>query len=1101
MNSSKSPNQDALYQALNIYRDAMRPFILRNLKTVRGLSPEDRFQNEADIDIGDFPHLFRKYWNNAFERHFDPDRDVRSAVGIITESRNKTFHPGMEDLTWEYASSRLYDVADLLGQINAPEQKREVEAIRDKLLTSAVTPKDDKPKLPRRKATDLTPWRDVIQPNNDVIEGTFRKSEFAADLQEVYEGNAKTEEYGETKIFFNQTYITPGLRDLLVNTLKRLAGKGGDPVVQLKTGFGGGKTHSLIALYHLITGANILRELPTDGEYARLRQEIDEIISEAEWDPNTSINANVSVLVGTYLSTTDSDETKQGDPLNTLWGRMAEQLGGQDAYDFIREAALKGISPGGKQLDDLFEYVGPSVILIDELVAYVRNVESDLQARLYTFLQTLTQSIKRSKNVVLVATLPEGKTQAGGQVGVTVLDELEEILKRVDAVSIPLEVDNAFEVVRRRLFGSVIDETERDQTCEAFRKLYQNSRSEYPDGVNDQQYLQRMKDCYPIHPEIFDRLFQDWSVIPGFQKTRGVLRIMATYISRLYREQDQSLLIMPANLPLEDPALADEFTRLLAQSGGNWDPVVNEVDSHGSRTDEIDTKSTVFVNVGGAARRIARTVFLGSATGGAFKGITTRQIHLGVVEPGQTVSTYNDALGRMTGNLYYLYNLDDRYYFHTQENLNKVAIDRAEQYNDEDIYSEIVSRLERAIGRDPSVQVCPTSPSLVKDSEDIQYVILPPQASLASREKDEDTAHPTALDILKYSGDDERQRIFKNTLLFITAKRDDVRDLKNLVKNFLAWDSIMNGDVLHSPISNLEGTRLDQTNKNLESAEDSVSTTLFKAYRWGLVPTQNNPQKSDYDFSDVATKTDNPRIVTRIREQFIADDTVIKEIAPSVFAEKLQQYIWSNSAYKDHIEIDTLWELMAQNVYMPRLRDRSVLVKCISEGVPAGTFGFAHAYTDDDYINFRFEENVGHLRIEKGTTAILITPELAKIIKEEQEKQKAIDPPKPEPKPDKETEKKDDASGTTPDPPQPKGPTQVVVTKTLQLELPFTDEIEVIQDEIVQTLQTDGGNVKIEVVVTAEKSEGFSENTARSVKLNSEHIDAEFKEIRNISND
>ena len=143
-----------------------------------------------------------------------------------------------------------------------------------------------------------------------------------------------------------------------------------------------------------------------------------------------------------------------------------------------------------------------------------------------------------------------------------------------------------------------------------------------------------MKACYPIHPEIFDRLFQDWSVIPGFQRTRGVLRIMATYISRLYREQDQSLLIMPANLPLDDPALADEFTRLLAQSGGNWDPVIKEVDSHGSRTDEIDMKSTVFVNVGGAARRIARTVFLGSATGGAFKGITPRQIHLGVVEPG-----------------------------------------------------------------------------------------------------------------------------------------------------------------------------------------------------------------------------------------------------------------------------------------------------------------------------------------------------------------------------------------------------------------------------------------------------------------------------------
>lgn len=1102
MNSSKSPNQDALYEALNIYRDAMRAFMFKNMKAVSGVLTEENIHNETDIDINDFPHLFRRRWNEVFEQRFDRERDVRSAVGIITEARNKTFHPGEKDLIREYALSRLHEIADLLGQINAPEQMREVEAIRDKLLTSSVPTQDDKPKLPRRKTTDLTPWRDVIRPNNDVIEGTFRKSEFAADLQEVYEGNAKTEEYGETKIFFNQTYITPGLRDLLVNTLKRLAGKGGDPVIQLKTGFGGGKTHSLIALYHLITGANILRELPADGEYARLRQEIDEIVSEAEWDPNIPINANVSVLVGTYLSTTDSDETKQGDPLNTLWGKMAEQLGGQDAYDFIRDAALKGISPGGKQLDDLFEYVGPSVILIDELVAYVRNVDTDVQARLYTFIQTLTQSIKRSKNIVLVATLPEGKTQAGGQVGVTVLDELEEILKRVDAVSIPLEVDNAFEVVRRRLFGPVLDEMERDQTCEAFRKMYQNARREYPDNVTEQDYLNRMKACYPIHPEIFDRLFQDWSAIPGFQRTRGVLRIMATYISRLYREQDQSLLIMPANLPLEDPALADEFTRLLAQSGGNWDPVVQEVDSHGSRTDEIDTKSTVFVNVGGAARRIARTVFLGSATGGAFKGITTRQIHLGVVEPEQTVSTYNDALGRMKGNLYYLYNLDDRYYFHTQENLNKVALDRADQYTDENVYSEIVSRLERAIGRDPAVQVCPTSPSMVEDSEDIQFVILPPQASLASREKDDDTAHPTALNILKYSGDDEKQRIFKNTLLFITAKRDDVRELRNLVKNYLAWNSIMSGDDIHNKVPNLVDTRFDQTKGNLESADDAIDTTLFKAYRWGLVPIQHDAQKSEYDFSDVSTKTDNPRIASRMREQFIADDTVIKKIDPSVFSGKLQQYIWSSDTYQEHIEIDTLWELMAQNVYMPRLRDRGVLSTCIKEGILTGTFGFAHAYTDGDYVNFRFEENVGALRIEKGTTAILINPELAKIIKEEKEQQEKEkeqqrrDSTEEDAKTEKDaketTEQKTDATEDGKEP-SPTGPKRVVITKTLQLELPFVDEIGVIQDEIVRTLQADGGGVKIEIVVTADKSEGFSENTTRSVKLNSEHIDAEFK--------
>ena len=924
-----------------------------------------------------------------------------------------------------------------------------------------------------------------------MIEGSFRKSEFAADLQEVFEGRAKTPEYGETDIFFNQTYITPGLRELLVNTLKRLGSKGGNPVIQLKTGFGGGKTHSLIALYHLVTGINILRELPADGPYARLRKEIEDILEEAEWDADTPLNTNISVLVGTYLSTTDADETKQGDPLNTLWGMMADQLGGQDGYNLIRKAAREGIAPSGNQLDALFEHVGPSVILIDELVAYVRNVQGVTRESIYTFFQAVTESINRPENMTLVATLPEAQVEAGGEGGMTALDTLESILERVDAVSIPLEVDNAYEVVRRRLFGPIIDETERDLTCEAFQKMYQNSRSEYPSNISNQDYLKRMKDCYPIHPEVFDRLFEDWSVIPGLQRTRSVLRIMATCISRLYQEQDPSLLIMPANLTLDDPALADEFTRLLARSGGSWAPVVQEVDSHGSRTDQIDRNSQSFIEVGSAARRIARTIFLGSATGRAVKGISQQQIHLGVVEPGQGVAIYNDALGRMTGNLYFLYNLDDRYYFHTQENLNKVATDRAAEYTEEDIYAEIVSRLEKVIGRDLSVPVCPTSPSSVKDSDTVQYVILHPQASLPSREKEIDIASNTARKILTYSADDERQRTFRNTLLFIAARRDDIRDLKNLVKNYLAWNSVMNGDVLHGALANLENERLDQTTENLESAEDAVTTAIFKAYRWTLAPTQADPQTNAYDFSIADTKVDERRIISRLREKFIEDDAIVTKIAPDIFAAQLQQYIWSSEAYQEHIGLDTLWELMAQNVYMPRMRDRNVLATCIRDSVQAGTFGYASAYEDGDYRNFHFEQQIGGLRVVEGSAAVLINPEMAKLLKEEKEKQKKSDDPESPSETEKQTG--DAPTRVVVEPPQAQGPTHVVVTKALQLELPFMDEIETLQDEIARTLQADGGNVKIEVTVTANKSDGFSENTTRAVKQNSEHLNAEFK--------
>ena len=229
----------------------------------------------------------------------------------------------------------------------------------------------------------------------------------------------------------------------------------------------------------------------------------------------------------------------------------------------------------------------------------------------------------------------------------------------------------------------------------------------------------------------------------------------------------------------------------------------------------------------------------------------------------------------------------------------------------------------------------------------------------------------------------------------------------------------------------------------------------------------------------------------RLRDKFIDDDAIVTKIDPDIFAAKLQQYVWSSDTYQDHIEIERLWELMAQNVYMPRLKDRNVLVTCIRAGVEAGIFGYARAYQDGDYGNVRFEEQVGGLRIERGNTAVLMTPELAKLLKEERDKQQQPDPPEPAPDTGKQTG--DESKGIVIEPPQAKGPTHVVVTKALQLELPFGDEIDTIQDEIARTLQADGGNVKIEITITANKSDGFSENTTRAVKQNSEHLNAEFK--------
>ena len=410
--------------------------------------------------------------------------------------------------------------------------------------------------------------------------------------------------------------------------------------------------------------------------------------------------------------------------------------------------------------------------------------------------------------------------------GAEALDRLESLLGRIEAVWEPLAVSETFEVVRRRLFGGIADLSARDETCEAFSRMYSRHRVEYPQGVTEQNYLARMKACYPIHPEIFDRLYSDWSSIPEFQRTRGVLRMMAICVNRLYLNSDSSPLIMPADLPLSDDRLSNEFIRLLP---GEWRPVLSEVDSYNSRTDNIDRASQRYAAVGGAARRIARTVFLGSAPSGFTRGIDSRQIHLGVVRPGEGEAPYNEALSRMTGDLYYLYFASGRYFFYAEENLNKVASDRSNALGVGAIDGYIVTKLDEARNRQRDVILYVDDTADVPDSDSVRLVVLPPALSLPTRSTEDDSATPEALRILQHRGDSSRFR--RNTLLFLTSKRDEVRNLRNEVREYLAWDSIINGE---TRIQNLTGNRLVQARSAASNADRDVGAALVRAYRWLL---------------------------------------------------------------------------------------------------------------------------------------------------------------------------------------------------------------------------------------------------------------------------
>ena len=383
----------------------------------------------------------------------------------------------------------------------------------------------------------LTPWREVVTPHPDVATGRYQRAEFTADLAAVVAGNAATE-YQDPTEFFARTYLTDGMQRLLVSTVQRLAGRVGEPIVQLKTAFGGGKTHTMLALFHLL------------GQKARVdRMEgTESIIRDAQ--VSELPHARLAVIVGPNLNPSEPRQVN-GITVRTLWGDIAAQLGGQEGYAIVKEADKRGVAPGANDLVALFNQFGPAVILIDELIAYARNIYgvNGLPAGSFdanmTFVQSLTEAIKRSEQSQLVASIPESNIEIGGEGGQAALEGIGNTFGRLEDVWRPVGAREGFEIVRRRLFLPVKDEEAREAVCREFLQLYGENPSDFPTECREAPYLDRLRQAYPIHPELFDRLYDDWSTLQGFQRTRGVLRLMASVIHQLWESDDRSGLILP----------------------------------------------------------------------------------------------------------------------------------------------------------------------------------------------------------------------------------------------------------------------------------------------------------------------------------------------------------------------------------------------------------------------------------------------------------------------------------------------------------------------------------------------------------------------------
>ena len=525
------------------------------------------------------------------------------------------------------------------------------------------------------------------------------------------------------------------------------------------------------------------------------------------------------------------------------------------------------------------------------------------------------------------------------------------MIGRVEAPWRAASAEESFGIVRRRLFQTFVDPaqfTARDVVARGFSDLYRAQQQEFPAECREADYEKRIKDAYPIHPEVFDRLYTDWSALAKFQRTRGVLRLMATVIHHQWERGDRSPLILPGSIALEDARIQAELTRYLDD---NWTPIIEkDVDGADSLPLRIDSDQP---NLGkyAASRRVARAIFLGSAptAGAAHRGIDDRRVKLGCVMPAEPPAVFGDALRRLATAATYLYEDSARYWFATQPTVTKLAEDRAEQMrrNPDRVVLEIAKRVRadvRQKGDFSRVHPLPHSGQDVSDDMDARLVVLGTEYP-HSRGGDS-PALKQAQAILESRG--TAPRIYRNTLVFLAADATRLQELDEAARRLLAWESI----IAEQEQLDLALQQVRQAEAQREVAATEVTARIPETYRWLLVPAQSDAHGAASWESLNLTGSDS--LAVRASRRLRGQDGLMTAYAATLLRMEVDRVpLWRGN----HVSVSQLAEDFARYLYLPRLKGPEVLLRTIEDGVSLvtweqETFAFAESF-DEDAVRYR----------------------------------------------------------------------------------------------------------------------------------------------------
>lgn len=1072
-------------------------------KSYSRTDPQDQFRIITE-PIPKFGYLFNDHLSRGEQGFVGELRTVRNDVAHF-----KPFSP-------DDAVRALDTIERVMRAIGAVREADTVKTARQDILRGSFEQQTRKAvreaaALPGTPDAELPTWREVLKPHPDVASGKYNNAEFAADLYSVAVQENAAKEYQDPVEFFRRTYLTDGLKELLRRAVDRVSGSGSaNPVINLQTTFGGGKTHSMLAVWHLFSGRP-LHKFP---------QAVQDLLADEDAEA-VAKPVRKAALVGNEIPPGTPSKKPDGTVVHTLWGELAWQLGGADGYAIVAEADRTGTNPGNL-LRELFSQFGPAVVLIDEWVAYARQLpdgfdENDPHARRvaaglfetqFTFAQALTLAAENVPGTLLLVSVPasEGKKdkvgddtapetteasdlEVGGQRGRDALDRLDNVIRRVAYQWTPATRDESYEIVRRRLF--VEPDAKALATIAAaarrFSDYYRHHPKEFPTGVGQSEYESRIKTAYPIHPELLDRLYSDWSTLEKFQRTRGVLRFMSHVIHQLYQREDPSPLIMAGSVPLDAQPVRSEVVQY---AGNAWDAIIqSEIDGENAVARIVDEERPVLKDRS-LALRTARAIFMEATPtlSAALKGQDRKRITLGVAMPGDVLGNIGSALDGLQEKSSHYYSEDGRYWYDTQPSLNRLAAERAAQLSTEAVHGEVSTRLKRVFKGSTEViaeVVHPESSSDVPEAEYLRLVVVPPAYTHNGKDK-ESSASRWVHDLLKHRGTAPRSNV--NTIVAVAADEKQWVPLESAVRSYLAWTSI------YKETADLDLTQsaAAQAQSMLETTNRTVDDRLAHTWIWGLHAVQDDAQ-APFVVGQVRADGPEKNLTKRIGTKLANADAAHSYLANRVVRLDIEEFLRARWT-RGFISFTELWTYYCRYPYLHRLRDRSVLVRALEESLLDTGFmdtGFALATAFDsatgdfDGLAVPLEDTEFGPFDEK---TLVVRPDLA-AAQRQREEGKKDDPVSPTavsaaPASDPAVTPVSTPTAT----PEPRKVVSNAIYSLRHVVDPDGDmptDLRTVAQEILDLLRNAGPEVlDITLTVDAQKADGFDANTVRAVKQN-----------------